>query len=624
MVFFRQGTSPKVSMSKPTSGSSDLKLLLSFWPLFVPFLAPAGGLVLLALLQANITLRATELGQQIIDRALHAGTSNWLGLSSENLISAVMMAALLLGASVLGVFAAQARSFIQQKFALKVQDDVLAGLIRENGEVRAGRQSGATLRAFASDGSSLAALLIFGLVGVAEHAVRAIAYSIGLMAIPDGWRILVVIAGLAIFLQVFVARAFAQSERKVNAECDDLNQRFFGKAARFFELLDRLLLFGGERRLADELNQLTRQAASRRRRSLFLSSSREALSGILAVISLPMTVILLVGAHGVSPGSIIRAQMLINLLLTSIAALCALPAAIQQFIPSLQRARVFLDIPGTPAPPPELPALIEQKRAAALHVHNLTFAFGSTGKVILHDVSLEIPAGKVVGIIGKSGSGKSTLGKVLAGELPVTSGSIRIDDVDVTDWPIFSRRKLVGYLPTGFGFLEGSLKENLLFGRTEEEINDLPGALQLSGVVAFMEEQGIGLDYPIKSLTGEGFLSFGQRRRVGIAQLLCGAQRILILDEPGASLDPETMRKIAVNLRVALKGRTAIIVTHDPDIFQTDFNVLFRDGAIADIGTHDELLQRNPAYAALLDEVAEQRQTGADSPEARQRMTDDK
>ena len=607
-------------MSKRTPADSDVKLLLSFWPLFVPFLAPAGGLIVLALLQANITLRATELGQQIIDRALHAGT-DWSGLASQNLGPAVTMALLLLAASALGVFATQARSFIQQRFALTIQDEVLASLISENGEDRSNRQSGATLRAFASDGSSLAALLIFGLVGFAEHAVRAIAYSVGLIAIPDGWRILVVIVVLAFFLQVIVARAFTRGERKVNAECDDLSQRFFGKAARFFELLDRLLLFGGERRMADELNRLSRQGASRRRQSLLLSSTREALSGILAVISLPVTVILLVGAHGVSPGSIIRAQMLINLLLTSISALSALPAAIQQFIPSLQRVRAFLDIPRVGAPPAELPALAGQKNAAALQVSNLGFAFTASGKVILRAISLEIPPGKTVGLIGKSGSGKSTLGKVLAGELPVTSGSIRIDGIDVTSWPILWKRKLVGYLPTGFGFLDGSLKDNLLFGRTDEEISDLPRALLLSGVAAFMAEQGIGLDFPIKSLTGEGFLSFGQRRRVGIAQLLCGSQRILILDEPGASLDPETMRKIAANLREALKGRTAIIVTHDPDIFHTDFNVFLSDGMITDIGTHDELLRRNPTYAGLLDEVAEER---SDSPEARQRMTDDR
>ena len=600
-------------MSEQKSRYSDLKLLLSFWALFVPFLVPAGGLIVLALLQANITLRATELGQKIIDCALHPGANDWTGLASQTLGMAVSMAGLLLCASALGVFGTQARSFIQQKFALKIQADVLAGLIRENGEVRASRQSGATLRAFASDGSSLAALLIFGLVGVAEHAVRAIAYSIGLITLPDGWRIVVVIAGLAIFLQVVVARAFARAERRVNEECDDLNQRFFGKAGRFFELLDRLLVFGGERRLADELIKLSNQAANRRRQSLLLSSSREALSGILTVVSLPATVILLVGSHGVSPGAIVRAQMLSNLLLTSISALSALPAAIQQFLPSLRRVRGFLDVPAIGARPAILPGLAEQNGAAAVRLGNLTFAFASTGKTVLRDITLDIPAGKVVGVVGKSGSGKSTLAKVLAGELPVTTGSIEIDGVDISKWPIFWKRELVGYLPTGFGFLDGSLKENLLLGRSDDEIKDLTRALKLSGVAAFLEEQGIGLDYPIRSLSGEGFLSFGQRRRLGIAQLLCGAQRILILDEPGASLDPETMRKIADNLREALTGRTAIIVTHDPDIFHTDFNVLLSEGTLLDVGTHEELLRRNSTYAALLTDSLEARQVITES-----------
>ncbi|HET9377699.1 MAG TPA: hypothetical protein VFO40_22185, partial [Chthoniobacterales bacterium] len=98
----------------------------------------------------------------------------------------------------------------------------------------------------------------------------------------------------------------------------------------------------------------------------------------------------------------------------------------------------------------------------------------------------------------------------------------------------------------------------------------------------------------------EGFLSFGQRRRLGLAQLLCGTHRLVIIDEPGASLDSQSMQKIARNLRWAVTDRTAIVITHDPDIFETDFNLFFGDGEIADVGSHEDLLLRNAQYAELI------------------------
>jgi ABC-type transport system involved in cytochrome bd biosynthesis fused ATPase/permease subunit len=170
----------------------------------------------------------------------------------------------------------------------------------------------------------------------------------------------------------------------------------------------------------------------------------------------------------------------------------------------------------------------------------------------------------------------------------------------VTDWPILWRRRIIGYLPTGFGFLDGTLEQNVLLGREKQVIGDLRSALDLSGVTDFMQEQGIDLTYKIRSLTGEGFLSFGQRRRLGLAQLFCGTHRLVIIDEPGASLDPQSMHKIAHNLRWALANRTAIVITHDPDIFETDFNLFFNDGGIADVGTHEDLLLRNAQYAELI------------------------
>jgi ABC-type bacteriocin/lantibiotic exporter with double-glycine peptidase domain len=592
-------------MALPQVKHPDVALLFRLRQYFIPFLLPAAALVILALFQANLTLAATSAGQHLLDHFLHiaptqSGEQIWGAFRSDELRGALGMAGWLVAAAIVGVGAGQARSAIHEKFTLRLQREIIDSLVHEAGETRASRQSGATLRTYVSDAPSLSAFLIFGIVGIGEHLARLSTYLIGLIAIPGGWKVVLVVGGLGFLLQTVVVKAFADAERRTGASADRLNENLFNQASRYFEVLERLIFFGGETAIAKEISEQAQAGAKIKRKSLLLASSREAISGILITISLPLTVLLLLGSPGFSPGSVIKAQMLINLFLLSIAALCAVPTTLHQFIPGLQRIDTLIQIPRVPEPPAVVDRLASQSGGVAMRVRELKFGFSGNERMLFHDIDIDIPAGAVVGWVGRSGCGKSTLAKLLVGDLRPSGGSIWIDEQEVTDWPILWRRRIIGYLPTGFGFLDGTLEQNILFGRKKQSIGDLRAALDLSGVTDFMQEQGIDLTYKIRSLTGEGFLSFGQRRRLGLAQLFCGTHRLVIIDEPGASLDPQSMQKIAHNLRWALANRTAIVITHDPDIFETDFNLFFNEGGIADVGPHEDLLLRNAQYAELI------------------------
>jgi ABC-type bacteriocin/lantibiotic exporter with double-glycine peptidase domain len=592
-------------MALPQVKHPDIALLFRLRQYFIPFLLPAAALVILALFQANLTLAATSAGQRLLDHFLHiaptqSGEQIWGVFRSDELRGALGMAGWLVAAAIVGVGAGQARSAIHEKFTLRLQREIIDSLVHEAGETRASRQSGATLRTYVSDAPSLSAFLIFGIVGIGEHLARLSTYLIGLVAIPGGWKVVLFVGGLGFLLQTVVVKAFADAERRTGASADRLNENLFNQASRYFEVLERLIFFGGETAIAKEISGQAQAGAKIKRKSLLLASSREAISGILITISLPLTVLLLLGSPGFSPGSVIKAQMLINLFLLSIAALCAVPTTLRQFIPSLQRIDKLIQIPRVPEPPAVVDRLASQSGGVAMRVRGLKFGFSGNERMLFHNIDIDIPAGAVVGWVGRSGCGKSTLAKLLVGDLRPSSGSIWIDEQEVTDWPILWRRRIIGYLPTGFGFLDGTLEQNILFGRKKQSIGDLRAALDLSGVTDFMQEQGIDLTYKIRSLTGEGFLSFGQRRRLGLAQLFCGTHRLVIIDEPGASLDPQSMQKIAHNLRWALANRTAIVITHDPDIFETDFNLFFNEGGIADVGPHEDLLLRNAQYAELI------------------------
>jgi ABC-type bacteriocin/lantibiotic exporter with double-glycine peptidase domain len=592
------------------SKRSEIAFLLRLG--LLSYLIPAVVLLALAFFQANLTLAAAVAGQRLLDQFLHfvpnkvGGPMDSLFVSAE-LRGASEMGGLLIAAALVGVCAGQARSAIHGQFTLRLQRAIVESLVHEDGEARASRQSGATLRTYVSDAPSLSAFLIFGVVGIGEYLVRLITYLVGLLALPGGWKIALVVGGIGVAMQTIVVRAFARAERATGENADRVNENLFSSAGRYFEVLERLLFFGGEKAIAKEMSDQAQEGARLKRKSLLFSTSREAISGILVTISLPITVLLLLGSPGFSPGSIVQAQMLINLFLLSVAALCAVPATFRQFAPSWQRISALLQIPRVPEPSIAARRLTDQRGGVAIRVRGLRFVFSTNQRVLFPNLDFDIPPGAIVGWVGRSGCGKSTLARLLLGDLRPSAGSIWIDDEEVTDWPLLWRRNVVGYLPTGFAFLDGTLQRNIVFGRDQEVIGDLRAALDLTGVTEFMREQGIDLNYKIRSLSGEGFLSFGQRRRLGLAQLLCGTHRLVIIDEPGASLDSQSMQKVAHGLRSALANRTAIIITHDPDIFETDFNMFFQDGAVADIGPHHDLLIRNAHYAELIGSVVEER-----------------
>jgi ABC-type bacteriocin/lantibiotic exporter with double-glycine peptidase domain len=411
-----------------------------------------------------------------------------------------------------------------------------------------------------------------------------------------------------IVFQTLVNRIFSGAERTANARSDTLNRKASTRIVRFFELVGRLVYFGGEQKESAEILHLSREAGKANRKFSLISSARAATAGIVTSLSLPLIVMILVqGVVPVTPGTIVQAQSLLGLLLMSISTLAAAPLMIAGSSPGMRQIREVLDIPKPGPLPAELPDVTARRGPASLSLKDVNFSYSGGSKLVFRGLSFDIPAGAVVGITGKSGCGKSTLGKLLNGDLIPVRGKISVDEVEITAWHLVWKRELIGYLPTGFEFLDGTLEENILVGRDRSQIDHFEEALRLSGVAKFLQEDGITLQHCIRSLSGEGYLSFGQRRRVGIAQLLCGKQRILILDEPGSSLDPETMLTVAANLREAVRGRTTLLITHDPDVFVTDFNLFIKNGEIADMGPHEVLMLRNQDYFDLLNKNLKER-----------------
>ena len=218
-----------------------------------------------------------------------------------------------------------------------------------------------------------------------------------------------------------------------------------------------------------------------------------------------------------------------------------------------------------------------------ISMEHVTFGVRATGKILIRDVSFSLVAGDSLGIVGPSASGKSTLARLLVGAWKPQQGVIRIDGADLTNWPSERIGQHIGYLPQDIELFAGSIAENI--ARMNEPDSDLViEAARIAGLHEMILQMPNGYDTQI----GEGgaVLSGGQRQRIGFARAIYGNPKIVVLDEPNASLDTAGETAL-VNAMAQLKeaGTTTIFITHNPHFINNVSKLLvMQNGALAAFG----------------------------------------
>jgi len=231
-----------------------------------------------------------------------------------------------------------------------------------------------------------------------------------------------------------------------------------------------------------------------------------------------------------------------------------------------------------------------------VQVEKLSFAFPGMRKPTIHNVSFELETGDALGLIGPSASGKTTLGRLLLGNLVPMSGHARLDGMDMAEWEPEDRGQYVGYLPQDIELFQGSIKENIArMGEGDPE--QVIQAAQLAGVHEIIVRLPEGYETQI----GEGgaALSGGQRQRIALARALYGNPRLVVLDEPAASLDRDGEAALLVALKALQeKGITTIVIAHRPAILECVNKMLvLQDGAISSFGPKQEVLSQLQSQA---------------------------
>jgi subfamily B ATP-binding cassette protein MsbA len=248
---------------------------------------------------------------------------------------------------------------------------------------------------------------------------------------------------------------------------------------------------------------------------------------------------------------------------------------------------------------PELPRQIERHQRS-IEFRDVSFRYdgqADDGLEALSKVNLLVEAGEVLALVGGNGSGKSTLVHLLPRLFDPTSGSIRIDGVDIRDLDPFALRQQIGLVTQEPLLFHDSIYENILFGRSEATHDEVLEAARRAQVTEFVEQFPEGFETNIGEKGGR--LSGGQRQRVTLARAILKDPSILVLDEATSAIDATSEEKIHEVLREFVKGRTVMMITHSlsPGVLDLVTRIVVMDsGRIVATGTHDQLLQTCPPY----------------------------
>ncbi len=234
----------------------------------------------------------------------------------------------------------------------------------------------------------------------------------------------------------------------------------------------------------------------------------------------------------------------------------------------------------------------------AVSFDKIVYTYPNTKNPALDGITFSVPAGTMLGLVGRSGSGKSTITRLLQGISRDYDGAIKIDGTDLREINLSHLRRNFGVVLQENFLFRGSIRENILAGRAGLTLTDAVRAARLAGAEEFIERLPQGYETWIEE--GSPNLSGGQRQRLAIARALIHDPRLLILDEATSALDPESEALVNANLQRIAKGRTMFIVSHRlSSLTDCDQILVIDKGKVMDVGPHKELVERCSIYRHL-------------------------
>ncbi len=420
---------------------------------------------------------------------------------------------------------------------------------------------------------------------------------IGVCAIEFDWRYIVTIVAMIVIYLLFTIQAtnWRVAIRKTMNDSDtDANTKAIDSLLNY----ETVKYFGAEER---EAQRYDRSMETYEKASIKTYTSLAVLNtGQAIIFTIALTICLVMAAQDVvagkqSVGHFAMVNLLMLQLFMPLNFMGMVYREIKQGLTDIEKMMEVLDRNPEVADRPDATDLTVN--GGAIRFDHVKFAYDPE-RVILQDVSFEVPAGKMFAIVGPSGAGKSTISRILLRFYDVTGGAVTIDGQDLRAVTQKSLRAAIGVVPQDTVLFNDTIFYNIKYGRPEASRAEVEEAAKLAQIDGFMKALPDGYD----TMVGERGLklSGGEKQRVAIARTILKGPPILILDEATSALDSHTEKEIQDALDRVSKNRTTLVIAHRlSTIVHADQILVLEKGTLVEQGTHAELISKDGLYASL-------------------------
>lgn len=587
--------SPLRPAASPASGtpSRDLRPLLQLLRLVKPYRVKFYIATLALFASTGLGLVYPQAARRAVDVATLPG-----GSANLDQVAALLVA----------VFAVQAglvwlRHYLMSLLGSKVVADLRVSVFAKLTTLPPSwfhqRHTGEILSRLSSD-----VTVVEGLVGSElSLALRHSATLIGgiTLLLFENWRLTLVMLAVVPPLAIFVVRF----GRKVRGMARSIQDRLADASVRAQEVLSAIQTVQSfVRGDAEAKNYKARIDESIAAQMALIIWRSTFLATLTFAVSLAITVVVWYGGRAVVRGELTAGDLAAFLLYTlmvagSVAALASLGGAMQRAAGSTDRLfEILREEPqiADPIAPKPMP-----QGMGEVLFEDVRFRYPSRPDAeVVAGITLRLPAGKWIAVVGSSGAGKSTLASLLQRFADVTSGRILFDGVDVRDLALADLRRHIAIVSQEPVLFSGTIRDNIAYGRPEASRHDVEKAAMDAHAHGFVTAFSQGYD----TLVGERGvqLSGGQRQRIAIARALLANPRVLILDEATSNLDAESEALVQQALTRLMQGRTTLIIAHRlSTVRAADAIAVLQAGRLVELGSHDQLMADDGTYKRLVE-----------------------